>query len=77
MPAPAAGADPATPAVALATTSLPVTGMTCAACARTIERTLTRLPGVDKAGVNFATGRATVRFDPDLVALAGADGRRP
>jgi len=55
--------------VPLETTSLPVTGMTCAACARTIERTLTRLPGVDKAGVNYATGRATIRFDPDIVGV--------
>jgi Cu+-exporting ATPase len=53
----------------LQTSSLPVTGMTCAACARTIERSLTREPGVDKAGVNFATGRATVRYDPSMVGL--------
>jgi Cu+-exporting ATPase len=45
--------------------------MTCAACARTIERTLTRTPGVDRAGVNFATGRATVRFDPSVIGLPG------
>ena len=43
--------------------------MTCAACARVIERTLTRLPGVDAAAVNYATGRASVRFDPSLVQL--------
>jgi P-type Cu+ transporter len=55
--------------VPLASVSLPVTGMTCAACARTIERTLTRVPGVDAAGVNFATGRASVRFDPVMVQL--------
>ena len=67
-PAPDSSDRPA-PALSLDTTSLPVTGMTCAACARTIERTLTRVPGVDKAGVNFATGRATVRFDPALVAV--------
>ena len=45
--------------------------MTCAACARVIERTLTRLPGVDAAAVNYATGRASVRFDPSLVQLPG------
>ena len=47
--------------------SLPVTGMTCAACARTIKNTLEDTPGVDKADVNFATGRATVVFDPAVV----------
>jgi Cu+-exporting ATPase len=44
--------------------TLPVTGMTCAACARTIERTLQCVPGVEQASVNFATSRATVQFDP-------------
>jgi len=44
--------------------TLPVTGMTCAACARTIERTLQRVPGVEQASVNFATSRASVQFDP-------------
>ena len=43
---------------------LPVTGMTCAACARRIERSLSRATGVRRAGVNFATGRATVEYDP-------------
>jgi len=53
----------------LASVSLPVAGMTCAACARVIERTLTRLPGVDAAAVNYATGRASLRFDPSVIAL--------
>jgi Cu+-exporting ATPase len=44
--------------------TFPVTGMTCAACARTIERTLQNVPGVQEASVNLATNRATVRFDP-------------
>ena len=43
---------------------MPVTGMTCAACANRIERTLNRQPGVNDASVNFATERATVKFDP-------------
>lgn len=43
---------------------LPITGMTCAACARRIERKLSKSPGVTRAGVNFATSRATVEYDP-------------
>ena len=43
---------------------LPVTGMTCAACARRIETKLSRAPGVQRAAVNFATSRATVEYDP-------------
>ena len=42
---------------------LPVSGMSCAACARTIERTLARTSGVARAHVNFATSTATVEFD--------------
>lgn len=43
---------------------LPVTGMTCASCVRTVERTLTKTPGVNEASVNLATERAHVAFDP-------------
>lgn len=43
---------------------VPVTGMTCAACARRIERVLTRTPGVQSANVNFATNTATAYFEP-------------
>ena len=43
---------------------LPITGMTCAACANRIEKSLRRSPGVRRAGVNFATSRATVEYDP-------------
>lgn len=42
---------------------LPVTGMTCAACAALIERRLSKSPGVAAASVNFATARATVEYD--------------
>jgi len=42
---------------------LPVEGMTCAACAARIEKSLARLPGVE-AAVNFASERVRVRFDP-------------
>src|SRR2546423_1733189 len=43
---------------------LPITGMTCAACARRVERGLSKTPGVGAANVNFATARATVEYDP-------------
>jgi len=60
--------------------SIPLTGMTCAACATRIQRKLERGPGVVDAAVNFGTEKATVRFDPaatsaaDLVALVTAAG---
>ena len=43
---------------------LPIEGMSCAACARRIEQGLVATPGVHRANVNFATGRATVEYDP-------------
>lgn len=42
---------------------LPLKGMTCAACANTIERALGKARGVSAASVNFATKTATVRYD--------------
>ncbi len=43
---------------------LPIGGMTCAACARTVERQLAGSPGVEKASVNFATKIASVSYNP-------------
>ncbi|MGH8671520.1 MAG: copper ion binding protein, partial [Burkholderiales bacterium] len=41
---------------------LPITGMTCAACAARIEKALNKLPGVT-ASVNFAAENARIEFD--------------
>lgn len=49
---------------------LPITGMTCANCAATVERTLKKAEGVSDAAVNFATEQATVSFDPNLLKPA-------
>ena len=55
--------------VALERVDLPVSGMTCAACARSIERTLAATPGVDRANVNLATNTAAVEFDPTRTSI--------
>ncbi|NIN69753.1 MAG: heavy metal translocating P-type ATPase [Anaerolineae bacterium] len=47
--------------------ALPVTGMTCANCALTIERILGKVQGVSKAKVNLASENAVVSYDPALV----------
>jgi P-type Cu+ transporter len=44
--------------------SLPVTGMSCAACGRSVEGVLSGTDGVLSANVNLATGKATVEYDP-------------
>ncbi len=45
--------------------SLAVSGMTCAACVGRVERKLKKVPGVSEVGMNLATERATVTYDPD------------
>ena len=42
--------------------TLPITGMTCANCAATVERALCRTEGVTGASVNYATERAVVEL---------------
>jgi Cu+-exporting ATPase len=44
--------------------TLPVDGMTCAACQATVQRALTATPGVAKAAVNLMSHEATVHYDP-------------
>ena len=68
-----------------ATIDLPVSGMTCAACATRIEKILNRLPDVH-ASVNFATEKAHIQYPAgtlapaDLIAAirkAGYDAHEP
>ena len=44
--------------------SIPIGGMTCAACATRIERELSKLEGMKSVSVNLATERASVRYAP-------------
>ena len=44
--------------------NFPVTGMSCAACALRVEKTIARQPGVEAAAVNFATATVSVDYDP-------------
>ncbi|MEN3808997.1 heavy metal-associated domain-containing protein, partial [Chromobacterium piscinae] len=44
--------------------TLPVAGMSCAACAARIEKQLNRMDGVE-AAVSFANESAHLRYDPD------------
>jgi len=48
---------------------LPITGMTCSACVRNVERSLNKQDGVDEAVVNFATERASVSYDASQLKL--------
>ncbi|MCA3381616.1 MAG: cation transporter, partial [Roseomonas sp.] len=52
--------------------SLPIEGMTCAACAGRVERAIRKLPGVDDVQVNPATDRAEVAGSADAATLKQA-----
>ncbi len=51
-------------------TTFPVSGMHCASCAVNIASSLKDVPGVTDAGVNFATGKATVEYDDAKATMA-------
>ncbi|GMO38494.1 MAG: heavy metal translocating P-type ATPase [Termitinemataceae bacterium] len=51
------------------TISIPVGGMTCAACSARVEKAIAKLTGVDTVSVNLATEKARVTFDVDLIRV--------
>ena len=48
--------------------SYPVTGMTCAACASSVESILGHVVGVNKASVNFSSSSVLVEHEPKIEA---------
>jgi Cu+-exporting ATPase len=50
-------------------TELKISGMTCAMCSSTIEKSLSGLPGVSRAQVNLGNELASVEYDPTQVNL--------
>ena len=52
------------------TTTLAIEGMSCAACASAVEKSLARTPGVQSALVNYATEQATVQYLPTQASPA-------
>lgn len=43
--------------------TFPITGLMCAVCAGTVEKTLASMPGVENAEVNFGSSSVTVEWD--------------
>ncbi len=50
-----------------ATITIPVTGMSCAACSARVEKELDALAGVSSASVNLMMGKGVVSYDPDQI----------
>jgi P-type Cu+ transporter len=53
------------------TLTLPIQGMSCAACVNTLERGLRKAHGVLSATVNLATARGTVTYLPSMIDPKG------
>ncbi len=53
------------------TVTIPIGGMTCAACSTRVEKALHKLEGVTAASVNLATEKAQVTYDPQSIRLSG------
>lgn len=56
----------------LKSVNLAVTGVTCAGCARTVERVMSRVPGVTSAAVDFELGIAIVNGTVEMSSLIAA-----
>ncbi len=50
--------------------TVPIGGMTCAACAMAVERAVGKVPGIKTASVNFGTERLSVSWDPERTRLS-------
>jgi Cu+-exporting ATPase len=44
-----------------------IEGMTCASCAQTVEKAVSKMTGIEEASVNLATEKLHVRYDPQQV----------
>jgi Cu+-exporting ATPase len=53
-----------------ANVTIPIGGMTCAACAQRIEKAIRKLDGVTGVSVNFATENAAVVYEPKKVRVS-------
>lgn len=50
--------------------TLKIEGMTCAACAKTVERVTSKIEGVTETNVNFATEKLTINYEPSTVKIS-------
>ncbi|MDR1204080.1 MAG: heavy metal translocating P-type ATPase [Peptococcaceae bacterium] len=50
--------------------TIPIGGMTCAACAQRVEKAVKKLEGVTGASVNLATEKATVTYEPRTIRVS-------
>uniref|UniRef100_UPI000A776A04 heavy-metal-associated domain-containing protein n=1 Tax=Treponema endosymbiont of Eucomonympha sp. TaxID=1580831 RepID=UPI000A776A04 len=54
----------------MTTQTIPIGGMTCAACVGRVEKAIRAVAGVERATVNLATEKASVSYDAAAVRLS-------
>ncbi|MEQ8156732.1 MAG: heavy metal translocating P-type ATPase [Clostridiaceae bacterium] len=54
----------------MANKSLKIEGMTCAACAKAVERATRKLDGVVESNVNYATEKLNISYEPSKVRVS-------
>lgn len=47
----------------------PVIGLSCASCVKKIETVLNKTEGVIEANVNFASEKATIEYDDEMISM--------
>ncbi|MEG1310575.1 MAG: heavy metal translocating P-type ATPase [Romboutsia sp.] len=47
-----------------------IEGMTCASCARAVERVVKKLDGIENISVNIATDKASISYNPSKIKLS-------
>jgi Cu+-exporting ATPase len=50
--------------------TIPIGGMTCAACAQRIEKAIRKMEGIQTVAVNLATEKASVTYDPQALRVS-------
>ncbi|MTI48534.1 MAG: heavy metal translocating P-type ATPase [Firmicutes bacterium] len=49
---------------------IPIGGMSCASCAKAVEKEIKKLEGVTEVSVNFATEKASVNYNPQITKIS-------
>ncbi len=50
--------------------TIPITGMTCTSCARSVDKAIHKLPGIQEVNINFATEKGKIVYDADQTRIS-------
>jgi len=52
------------------TITIPIGGMTCAACSSRVEKVLSKMDGIENVTVNLATEKASITYDTSIIRIS-------